>query len=160
MSSVVALSIRTLTVICTVAVALGYYLEDYPFRNTSLDWDSRVDDLVSRLTLQVRHFADCFLMKLFRCLLCLLHTMFSLSGSIVVCLKFIVTYWSGPCGVEARRRWLTGFLWCFYARWVCKNHWQMLPRLWDVKPIHTLCGHLGCVNFCTTILLYAAHCNQ
>jgi len=28
---------------------------DYPFRNTSLDWDSRVDDLVNRLTLQVRY---------------------------------------------------------------------------------------------------------
>jgi hypothetical protein len=27
--------------------------EDYPFRNTSLDWNTRVNDLVYRLTLEV-----------------------------------------------------------------------------------------------------------
>ena len=28
------------------------YLDDYPFRNVSLPWNERVDDLVSRLTLE------------------------------------------------------------------------------------------------------------
>ena len=27
-------------------------MEDYPFRNVSLPWEARVDDLVSRLTLE------------------------------------------------------------------------------------------------------------
>ena len=36
----------TLTLISATTVA------DYPFRNTSLPWKERVDDLVSRLTLE------------------------------------------------------------------------------------------------------------
>jgi len=54
MSAVAALSTWcTFAVVCVIA--LGSRIDDYPFRNTSLDWDSRVDDLVSRLTLQVRY---------------------------------------------------------------------------------------------------------
>ncbi|XP_033741275.1 xylan 1,4-beta-xylosidase-like [Pecten maximus] len=36
-------------VLCWIGSTLSV---DYPFRNTSLPWDTRVDDLVGRLTLQ------------------------------------------------------------------------------------------------------------
>jgi len=42
----------TFAVLCVVS-ALASRAFVYPFLNTSLDWDARVDDLVNRLTLQV-----------------------------------------------------------------------------------------------------------
>jgi len=42
----------TFTVLCVVSV-LGSHAFVYPFHNTSLDWETRVDDLVNRLTLHV-----------------------------------------------------------------------------------------------------------
>jgi len=51
MSAVSTLITWTFAVVCVVT--LGFVTDDYPFRNISLDWDTRVDDLVSRLTLQV-----------------------------------------------------------------------------------------------------------
>jgi len=53
MSAVSSLVTWTCAIVCVVA--LGSVTDDYPFRNISLDWDTRVDDLVSRLTLQVRY---------------------------------------------------------------------------------------------------------
>ena len=41
----------TVTAVCSVVLGSG--TNDYPFRNISLDWETRVDDLVYRLTLQV-----------------------------------------------------------------------------------------------------------
>lgn len=55
MSSVALLITWTFAVVCVVSMGFGTVEFDYPFRNTSLDWDSRVDDLVNRLTLQVRY---------------------------------------------------------------------------------------------------------
>ena len=51
MSAFLALSTWTFAVVSVVALGLHTY--EFPFRNTSLDWDSRVDDLVNRLTVQV-----------------------------------------------------------------------------------------------------------
>ncbi|XP_046577968.1 probable beta-D-xylosidase 5 [Haliotis rubra] len=37
--------------LCTLCIALTQGLTDFPFRNTSLSWSDRVDDLVSRLSI-------------------------------------------------------------------------------------------------------------
>ncbi|XP_067673888.1 uncharacterized protein [Haliotis asinina] len=38
--------------LCTLCIALSQGLTDFPFRNTSLSWSDRVDDLVGRLSLE------------------------------------------------------------------------------------------------------------
>ena len=42
---------HSLCVVLSLVVLMLVGAADYPFRNTSLPWDQRVDDLVNRLTL-------------------------------------------------------------------------------------------------------------
>ncbi|GFR80929.1 beta-D-xylosidase 1 [Elysia marginata] len=48
---VISLTISSLSVSSSSPGLITMEVKDFPFRNTSLPWDKRVDDLVSRLTL-------------------------------------------------------------------------------------------------------------
>jgi len=46
----VSLGLQVLVAICTVSLPLSLHGQDFPFNDYTLPWDERVDDLVSRLT--------------------------------------------------------------------------------------------------------------